>query len=89
MVKEFANKVHEKFWAMQFLCSDFFSVSHPVKIDLNKELDSKQKTIQTLNINAQGFRKTKNENSPKQKIGVTSSSVPVNVPIVGRSTSTS
>ena len=50
MVKEFANKVHEKFWAMQFLCSDFFSDSHPVKIDLDKELDSKQKTIQTLNM---------------------------------------
>ena len=32
--------------------------SHPVKIDVNKKLDSKQKTIQTFNIDAQGFRKT-------------------------------
>ena len=33
---------------------------HPVKIDLDKKLDSKQKTIQTFNIDAQGFRNTKN-----------------------------
>ena len=26
--------------------------THPVKIDLNKKLDSKQKTIQTFNIDA-------------------------------------
>ena len=36
--------------------------SQPVKIDLNKMLDPKQKTIQTFNIDAQRFTKTKNEN---------------------------
>ena len=36
--------------------------TRPVKIDLNKKLDPKKKTIQTFNIDAQGFRKTKNEN---------------------------
>ena len=44
----------------------------PVKIDLNKELDPKQKTIQTFNIDDQRFRKTKNENPLTQEIGVTS-----------------
>ena len=44
----------------------------PVKIDLNKKLDSKEKTIQTFNIYAKGFRKTRNENPPTQEIGVTS-----------------
>ena len=48
------------------------SASHPVKIDLNKKFDSKQKTIQAFNIDAQGFRKTRNENPPIQEIGVTS-----------------
>ena len=43
-----------------------------VKVDLNKKLDPKQKTIQTFNIDAQGFRKTKNENPLTWKIGVTS-----------------
>ena len=43
-----------------------------VKIDLNKKLDSKQKTFQTFNIDAQGFRKTRNENAPTQEKGVTS-----------------
>ena len=31
----------------------------PIKIDLNKKLDPKQKTIQTFNIDAKRFRKTK------------------------------
>ena len=43
-----------------------------VKIDLNKKLDPKQKTLQTFNIDAQGFRKTKNENPLTQEIRVTS-----------------
>ena len=30
------------------------SLTQPVKIDLNKKLDPKQKTIQTFNINAMG-----------------------------------
>ena len=33
-----------------------------IKVDLDKKSDPKQKAIQTFNINAQGFRKTKNEN---------------------------
>ena len=48
------------------------SVAHPVKIDLNKKLDSKEKTIQTFNIDAKGFRKTRNENPLTPEIGVTS-----------------
>ena len=44
-----------------------------IKIDLNKKLDSKQKTIQIFNIDAQGFRKPKkNENPPILEIGVSS-----------------
>ena len=48
------------------------SISQHVKVDLNKKLDLKQKTIQTFNIDAQGFRKTKNENPPTWEMGVTS-----------------
>ena len=36
--------------------------AHSVNINLNKKLDPKQKSIQTFNIDAQRFRKTKNEN---------------------------
>ena len=46
--------------------------AQPVKIDLNKKLDPKQKTIQIFNIDDQGFRKTKNENPPTREIEVTS-----------------
>ena len=46
--------------------------STPRKIDLNKKWLPKQKTIQNFNIDAQGFRKTRNENPPMQEIGVTS-----------------
>ena len=46
--------------------------SQPVKIDLNKKSFPKQKTIQNFNIDAQGFRQTKNENSPTWEIRVTS-----------------
>ena len=46
--------------------------TQPIKIDLNKKLESKQKTIQTFNIDAQGFRKTINENPLMQETGVTS-----------------
>ena len=41
--------------------------SLPVKTDLDKKLDPKKKTIQTFNIDAQGCRKTKNENRPMQE----------------------
>ena len=46
--------------------------THPAKIDLNKKCLPKQKTIQNFNIDAQGFRKTKNENPSIQEVGVTS-----------------
>ena len=42
--------------------------TQPAKLDLNK----KQKTIQNLTIDAQGFRKTKNENPPTWEMRVTS-----------------
>ena len=45
-------------------------ITQPVKTDLDKKLLPNQKTIQTLNIDAQGFRKTKNENPPTWEIGV-------------------
>ena len=45
---------------------------HPAKIELNKKWLPKQKTIQNFNIDAQGFRKTRNEKPPTQEIGVTS-----------------
>ena len=38
------------------------SVTQPAKLDLNKKSLPKQKTIQNFTIDAQGFRKTKNEN---------------------------
>ena len=63
----------------QFLCQEpkicicyHTTRAHPVKIDLNKKFDPKQKTIQTFNIDAQGFRKRRNENPPTREIGVTS-----------------
>ena len=52
-----------------FLCSrdaQFITgkTPQPAKIDLNKKSLAKQKTIQNFTIDAQGFRKTKNENPP-------------------------
>ena len=35
------------------------ALPQPVKVDLSKKLDSKQKTIQPLNIDVQGFKKQK------------------------------
>ena len=46
--------------------------TQPAKLDLNKNSFPKQKTIQNFTIDAQGFRKTKNENPPMRVIGVTS-----------------
>ena len=45
---------------------------HPAKIDLNKKWLQKQMTIQNFNIDAQGLRKTRNENPPMQETGFTS-----------------
>ena len=47
------------------------SIAQSVKVDLNKKFDSKQKTIQIFNTDAQGLRKTKNENPPTWERGVT------------------
>ena len=46
--------------------------AQPAKLDLNKESFPKQKTNQNFTNDAQGFRKTKNENSPTWEMGVTS-----------------
>ena len=46
--------------------------TQPAKLDLNKKSFPKQKTIQNFTIDAQGFRKTKNENPPTWEIEVTS-----------------
>ena len=58
--------------------------SQPVKINLNKKLDPKQKTIQTFNIDGQGFRKTNFENALTREIRVTSQPVPAGMPTMGR-----
>ena len=53
--------------------SDFKNeYTQPVKIDLDKKLLPKQKTVQIFIIDAQGFRKTKDENPPMREIGVAS-----------------
>ena len=46
--------------------------THPAKTDSNKKWLPKKKTIQNFNNDAQGFRKTRNENPPTREIGVTS-----------------
>ena len=51
-----------------FFC--FFT--QPLKINFNKKLDRRQKTTQTFNIDAQGFRKTKHENLLTWEIRVNS-----------------
>ena len=48
------------------------SSSQPDKLDLNKKSFPKQMTIQNFTFDAQGFRKTKNENPPTWEIEVTS-----------------
>ena len=63
-------------------------MAQPVKIDLNKKSFPEQKTIQNFNIDAQGFRKARNENSPTWEIGATIKLVPANLPMVGRSDGT-
>ena len=49
-----------------------YSSTQPAKLDLNKKSFPKQKTIQNFTIDAQGFRKTKNENPLTWEMGVTS-----------------
>ena len=67
---------------------DSFFTAQPTKIDLNKKSLPKQKTIQNFTIDAQGFRKTKNENPPTRGMGVTSYPVPADLPTLGRLAST-
>ena len=43
------------------------NLAHLAKIDLNKKLLPKQKTIQNFNIDALGFKKAKNENQPTRE----------------------
>ena len=45
--------------------------AHPAKTDSNKKWLPQQYTIQNFNIDAQGFRKTRNENPPMREIAVT------------------
>ena len=52
--------------------AQIMNVSHPAKIDLNKKWLPKQKTNQNFDSDAQGFRKTRNENPPMREIGVAS-----------------
>ena len=61
-----------------------YNLSQPAKIDLNKKSLPKQKIIQNFTIDAQGFRKTKNENPPTWEIRVTSQPVPAGLPMFGR-----
>ena len=68
-----------------FIIPSAWKVSHPAKIDLDKKWLPKQKTIQNFNIDAQGLRKTRNENPLTLEIGVTSQPVPAALPLVGRS----
>ena len=55
-----------------FLLIRASNLAQPVKSNLNEKLDQKEKTIQAFNIDAQGLRKTRNENPPRWKIGATS-----------------
>ena len=64
------------------------TIKQPAKVDLNKKSFPKQKTIQNFTIDAQGFRKTRNENPPTWEMGVTSYLVLANLPTMGRSDGT-
>ena len=46
------DHVSPNFHEFTIIISDLSSCTHPVKIDLNKKLDLKQKTIQALSIDA-------------------------------------
>ena len=47
-------------------------ISHYAQTDLNKKSGGLHQTLTSLNIDAQGLRKTKNENPPSREIKVTS-----------------
>ena len=65
------NKYHENPYKLGSSLKQC-TYSQPVKIDLNKKSLPKQKTIQNFTIDAQGFRKIKNENPPTWEMEVTS-----------------
>ena len=65
------NVLHNFFFE-NFQPGQPYYLPHPAKIDLNKKWLPKQNTVQNFNIDAQGFRKTRNENPPTREIGVTS-----------------
>ena len=56
-----------KNWAIKGHCNKNKGKTQPAKIDLNKKWLPKQNTTQNSNIDAQGFRKTRNENPPTWK----------------------
>ena len=55
-----------------FTCWIINDIPQPAEIDFKKKYLPKQKTIQNFTIDAQGFRKTKNENPLTWEMGVTS-----------------
>ena len=57
---------------MFFLGYSNLTSTQSAKLGLNKKSFPKQKTIQNFTIDAQGFRKTKNENLLTWEMGVTS-----------------
>ena len=54
------------------MCPLTGSLSHYAQMDLNKKSGAMYQNLIAFNIDAQGLRKTKNENHPTQEIGVTS-----------------
>ena len=48
------------------------SLTHHAQTDLNKKSSAMHQTLISFIIDPQGFRKTKNENTPTWEIGVTS-----------------
>ena len=62
--------IHEELEIKVITCAIFFW-SQPAKLNLNEKSLTNQKTIQNFTIDAQGFRKTKNENPPTWEMGVT------------------
>ena len=51
---------------------DYIISTQSAKLDLNEKSLIKQTTVRNFTIDAQGFRKTKNENPPTWEIEVTS-----------------
>ena len=72
MCQKFSDNNAEDEIREAFKVFDNVSTSQPVKAELNKKLDPKQKTFQTFNIDTQRFRKTKKETPLTWEIGVTS-----------------